>query len=97
MGHGEGHGRTIVFTANIAAADEAAAALAEVGLEPLLYHREVSPQDRAAALEALRTRCLPSFHISSQCLSLHVSVRQVMDGPLILPSVRVLHAVVSIA
>ncbi|CAL8464060.1 g3595 [Coccomyxa elongata] len=54
--HGEGHGRTIVFAANVAAADEVAGVLAEVGLEPLLYHREVSPQDRAAALDAIRTR-----------------------------------------
>ncbi len=56
--HGEGHGRTVVFAANVAAADEVADVLAEVGLEPLLYHREVSPQDRASALDAIRTRCL---------------------------------------
>ncbi|EIE24767.1 P-loop containing nucleoside triphosphate hydrolase protein, partial [Coccomyxa subellipsoidea C-169] len=49
-----GQGRTLVFAANVAAANEVATVLADVGLQPLLYHREVSPQDRAGALDAMR-------------------------------------------
>ncbi len=54
-----GQGRTLVFAANVAAANEVATVLADVGLQPLLYHREVSPQDRAGALDAMRAGYFP--------------------------------------
>ncbi|KAK9846625.1 hypothetical protein WJX81_007883 [Elliptochloris bilobata] len=50
-----GRGRTLVFAASVAAADAAAAALADAGLEPLLYHRGVHADQRAAALDAMRS------------------------------------------
>ena len=49
--------RTIVFTADVAAADEAAAVLRAAGLEPLVYHRKMSAEERAHALECMSTRC----------------------------------------
>ena len=52
-----GRGRTLVFAASTAAADAAAAALSDAGLEPLLYHRLVPADDRAAALDAMRSGC----------------------------------------
>jgi len=52
----KGQGRTLVFAANVAAANKVRAIVAETGLQPLLYHREVQPQDRAAALDAMRAR-----------------------------------------
>ncbi len=55
-----GQGCTLVFAANVAAADSAAAALAEAGLEPLLYHRGVPAEQRAAALDAMRNGCCPA-------------------------------------
>lgn len=54
-----GRGRTLVFAASMAAADAAAAALADAGLEPLLYHRGVPADERAAALDAMRSGCGP--------------------------------------
>jgi len=54
-----GRGRTLVFAASVAAADAAAAALADAGLEPLLYHRGVPADERAAALDAMRSGCGP--------------------------------------
>lgn len=52
----KGQGRTLVFAANVAAANEVRDIVAEAGLQPLLYHREVQPQDRAAALDVMRAR-----------------------------------------
>ena len=52
----QGKGRTLVFAASVAAANEVAATLAEAGLQPLLYHKEVSPQDRDSALATMRSR-----------------------------------------
>ena len=52
-------GRTLVFAPNVAAAKEAAASLAQAGLQPLLYHRDVPAQERAVALEAICSRCGP--------------------------------------
>ena len=51
-----GQGRTLVFAGNVAVADEVAAVLQEAGLQPLLYHKEVSPEDRASALATMRSR-----------------------------------------
>ena len=51
-----GQGRTLVFAGNVAAANAVAAALQEAGLQPLLYHKEVSPEDRASALATMRSR-----------------------------------------
>ena len=51
-----GQGRTLVFAGNVAAAKEVAAVLREAGLQPLLYHKEVSPEDRASALATMRSR-----------------------------------------
>lgn len=51
-----GEGRTLVFAGEVAAANEVAAALTEAGLQPLLYHKGVSPEDRANALSTMRSR-----------------------------------------
>ena len=51
-----GQGRTLVFAGNVAAANGVAAVLQEAGLQPLLYHKEVSPEDRASALAAMCSR-----------------------------------------
>ena len=56
-----GRGRTLVFAASTAAADAAAAALADAGLESLLYHRLVPADDRAAALDAMRSGCASPY------------------------------------
>lgn len=60
------NGRTLVFASNVAAAAEVAASLADAGLQPLLYHRDVPAADRAAALETMRGRygapALPRRH-----------------------------------
>lgn len=60
-----GQGRTLVFAANVAGANEVAKVLAEVGLQPVLYHRDVPPQDRAAALDAMRARY--THNIKREC------------------------------
>jgi hypothetical protein len=60
-----GQGRTLVFAANVAGAKEVANVLAEVGLQPVLYHRDVPPQDRAAALDAMRARY--THNIKREC------------------------------
>ena len=51
-----GQGRMLVFAGNVAAANGVAAVLREAGLQPLLYHKEVSPEDRACALATMRSR-----------------------------------------
>ena len=56
-GEEQAAGRTLVFAANVAAANEVAASLAEAGMQPLVYHRDVPAPERAAALEAIRDRC----------------------------------------
>ena len=65
-----GRGRTLVFAASTAAADAAAAALSDAGLEPLLYHRLVPADDRAAALDAMRSGCgeSPRLVLFGACL-----------------------------
>jgi superfamily II DNA/RNA helicase len=52
-----GAGRTVVFAANVAAANTVAELLTEAGLHPLVYHREVSLEQRTAALQEMRSRC----------------------------------------
>jgi superfamily II DNA helicase RecQ len=42
-----GRGRTLVFGASVAAAQEIAEVLAEVGIRVVQYHREVSAEERA--------------------------------------------------
>ena len=52
----KGAGRILVFAANVAAANSVAELLAEAGLQPLVYHREVALEQRLAVLEDMRNR-----------------------------------------
>ena len=63
--------RTLVFAKNVAAADKAAEALRDAGLEVALYHRNVPAEERAAALAAMAGRCKtdPVLHLDS-CFNL---------------------------
>ncbi|KAK9808217.1 hypothetical protein WJX73_010253 [Symbiochloris irregularis] len=49
-------GRTLVFTSDVAAAEEAAEVLRDAGLSPLVYHRRVPQAEREQALAAISTR-----------------------------------------
>ena len=54
-----GHGRTLVFTKNVAAANAAYKVLYDQGVDVMLYHREVPAEGRAKAL-AIMGRCVSS-------------------------------------
>ena len=54
----DGHGRTLVFARDVAAAQAAHRALYAAGLDVLAYHRDVPPAQRADALEVVAT-CEP--------------------------------------
>lgn len=44
--------KTLVFVESVQAASSAAAALRDVGIEPLVYHRDISNEERHAILSA---------------------------------------------
>lgn len=54
---GPGPARTVVFAADVAAADSAASVLRDAGLQPLVYHRKLPAEQRATALTAMAQRC----------------------------------------
>lgn len=54
--HGSGLRRTLVFSANVAAADEAAEQLQRAGMQPLVYHRKIPADERAHALTFMAAR-----------------------------------------
>lgn len=53
-----GHGRTLVFTKNVAAANAAYQCLYDEGVDVMLYHRDVPAEKRAEAL-AIMSRHVP--------------------------------------
>ena len=53
---GAGVTRTIVFAADVAAADATAEVLRAAGMQPLVYHRRVQPDVRAEVLTAMSER-----------------------------------------
>ena len=53
---GQGVRRTIVFAVDVAAADAVAEELEAGGMQPLVYHRKVPPEQRAQALAAMAER-----------------------------------------
>ena len=57
-----GEGRTLVFAGDVAAANDVAGILTQAGLQPLVYHKGVSQDNRESALAAMRTRQAPFRH-----------------------------------
>jgi hypothetical protein len=51
----EGRARTLVFARDVAAANQVASVLERDGLSPVLYHKGVTVEERARALEHMAT------------------------------------------
>ena len=61
-------GRTLVFTGNVASANQVAQELREAGLQPLLYHRDVPAHVREDVLLHMADRWAASINHTIQAV-----------------------------